>query len=84
MTSEREKPPSRGLDEDEVYEAHWAGDGDGKVIAKVMCRGKKQACGKYPSPRNLIPEDKWARDGGMQLPEAGSSNGFFSHDYVHS
>lgn len=60
-----------GLDEDEVYEAHWAGDGRGDAIAKAMCRGKKQACGKYPSPRDLIPEHKWARGGGVQLPQAG-------------
>ena len=50
-----------GLDEDDLYEAHWAGDGGGKAIAAVMCHGKKQACGKYPSPRDLIPKEKWNR-----------------------
>jgi hypothetical protein len=34
-------------------EAHWGGGGDGggEAIAAVMCLGKKQACGKHPSPR---------------------------------
>ena len=67
-----------GVDEDDIYEAHWnwnrkkTGEDDvaavlhGQGIADVMCRGKKQACGRYPSPRDLIPKYKWD---GVSLPE---------------
>ena len=54
-----------GLDEDELYEAHWAGEGE---LWRKMCGGKKQACTRYPSPRSLIPEGEWKR-GGSTLPQ---------------
>ena len=52
-----------GVDEEDVYAAHWAGDGGGGAIARVMCAGRKQACGRFPSLRDLIPKELWVRPG---------------------